>query len=56
MLENSKNKLESEKGWKGNDKTKGKWDKKRGIPQDAGKKDNIASYKKFNVVDRGHGF
>lgn len=34
----------------GNDKTKGKWDKKCGRPHDAGSKENATSYKKFNAV------
>lgn len=36
--------------------TKGKWDKKKGRPRDAGNKENAALYKNFNTVDRGQGF
>lgn len=54
--EQSKNKSEPKQGWKWNDKTKGKWDKKQGRPQDEGNKENAESYKKFNAVDSGHGF
>jgi len=28
---------------------------KWGIPWDVGEKENVAPYKKFNVVDKGHG-
>jgi len=54
--EQFKHKLEPKQGWKGNDKSKGKWDKKQGRPQDTSNKENETSYKKFNVVDRGQGF
>jgi len=39
---------------KGNEKTKGKWLKKRGISQDVGDKENVAPNKKFNATKRGH--
>lgn len=42
-------------GWKGNDKTKGKRNNKRGRPWDVGNKENTKSYKKFNAVDIGNG-
>lgn len=37
-----------------NDKTKEKWPSKRARPQDAGDKENVAPYKKFNAVEKGH--
>jgi len=40
---------------KGNEKVKGKWPLKRGRPQDAGEKENVVPYKKFNTFEKGHG-
>lgn len=54
--EKLKHKFESTRDWKGNEKTKGKWAKKKERLQDASDKEIVASYKKFNVVDKGHGF
>ena len=51
--EYSKRKSKPKQGWKGNDKTKGKWDKKRTRPQEISNKVNVMSPKKFNASDRG---
>lgn len=40
--------------WKVNKYTKGKWPQKQGRFQDAGEKDNVAPYKKFNAVEKAH--
>ena len=40
---------------KGSEKVKGKWPLKRGRPQDVGEKENVSPYKKFNVLEKGHG-
>lgn len=37
-----------QEGWKGKEKGKGKWNLKGPRPQDAGQKENISPYKKFN--------
>ena len=54
--EQSKHGSETKRDWKGNEKNKGKWDKKRGKPQDIDDKENVVSHKNFNAVDRVHGF
>lgn len=53
--EKSKCKTNSQQGWKGKDKDKGKWWSKRTIPHDVCEKENVAPYKKLNVVRQGHG-
>jgi len=40
---------------KGNEKVKGKWPPNRGRPKDVGEKENVIPYKKFNIVEKGHG-
>jgi len=39
---------------KGNEKVNGKWPLKWRIPEDASEKENVAPYKKFNAVEKGH--
>ena len=53
--EQLKHKTKSKKGWKGNDKVKGKWPPKQGRSQDSSEKENVSPYKKFNAVEKGHG-
>jgi len=55
FYERSKCKNESQKGWKGKDKVKGKWQLKRARPQNVDEKENIAPKKRFNVARHGHG-
>jgi len=52
----SKDMFESKQDWKGNENTKGNWDKKRGGLQDTGNKENVVSHKKFNTTKKGQGF
>ena len=52
--EQSKHKNESQHGWKGKDKGRGKWHPKRKKPQHADEKENVAPQKRFNVVRHGH--
>lgn len=40
---------------KRNEKVNEKWPPKRGKPQDASEKENVAPYKKINAVEKGHG-
>lgn len=54
--QNSKHKSRPKQDWKGNEKAKGKWAKKRSRPQDTGDKENVGFYKKSNVADIRHGF
>lgn len=54
--EQSKHRYETKQGWKGNEKNKGKQDKKKIIPQDKGNKENETKPNKFNAFDRGQGF
>ena len=53
--EKSKSKVEHKRDLKGNERFKGKWPPKQGIPQDESEKENIVPYKKFNIVENGHG-
>lgn len=46
---------ELKRDWKGNYKTKGRLPSKRARHQDVGENKNVAPYKKFNVVEKGHG-
>ena len=41
---------------RGNDKVKGKWPPKRGRPHDADEKEKVFPYKKFNAIEKGHGY
>ena len=54
--EKSKCRSETKEYWKGNEKNKVKWDKKKTRPQDIGNKENVASPNKFNASDIGQGF
>lgn len=54
-FEQSKNRSESIHDWKGNDKNKIKFYKKRGRLRDAHNKENATLHKKFNASDREHG-
>lgn len=47
---------EPKRDWKGNGNSKGKCAKNRGIPQNVGYKEKKIAYKKFNAVDRLHGY
>ena len=53
--EQSKRRVEPKRDLKGNEKAKGKWPPKRGIHQDASEKENLIPYKRFNIVEKGHG-
>ena len=55
LYEKSKHKVESKKGWKQNNNTKGKWPPKREKPLDSSEKENVSPYKKFNAVEKEHG-
>lgn len=52
--EQSKHKYKLKRYWKGNEKTKGKLTNNRGRLRDVGDKENVAPYKKFSAVDKGH--
>ena len=52
--EQSKRKAETNRDLKRNEKVKRKWPPKWIRPQDAGEKENVAPYKKFNAVEKGH--
>lgn len=54
--EQLKRRSESKQGWKGNDKTKGKWDKKRDKLHETSNKENEVPHKKFNTTYKGEGF
>ena len=53
--EQSKHKNESQQGWKGKNKCKGKWKLKIEMPQNVDKKENVAPQKRFNAARQGHG-
>ena len=53
--EKSKCIIETKPVWRGNERNKGKWDKKKARPQSIDNKENVAPSKRFNVSDRGHG-
>lgn len=55
FYEQSKCKVEPKCDMKGNEKVKGKWPPNRGRPKDVGEKENVIPYKKFNIVEKGHG-
>eukprot|EP00253_Pinus_taeda_P019959 PITA_19959 len=52
--EKSKRKNESQQGWKGKAKGKGKWQPKRERLQYANEKENVAPQKRFNATRQGH--
>ena len=52
--EQSKCKSEPKHDWKGNEKAKGKWPLKQEKPQDAGEKENVASYNMSSATEKGH--
>lgn len=54
--EQSKHESETKQDSKGNDKNKGKWNKKRGILPDTSKKENTFPHKNFNITDRRQRF
>ena len=53
--EQPKRKVELKNELKGNEKVKGKQPLKWGRPWDASDKGNVVPYKKFDVVEKGHG-
>lgn len=53
--EQSKHKAKPKLDFKRNEKFNGKWPPKRRRPKDESEKENVSSYKKFNVVEKGEG-
>jgi len=54
-FELSKCKVEPNHDLKINDKSKGKFPQKRGIPTDASEKENLIPYKIVNTINKGRG-
>eukprot|EP00253_Pinus_taeda_P011986 PITA_11986 len=54
--EQLKRRSETKPDWKGNERNKGKWDKRQERPQDIGNKENAMPHKKFNSSNRRQEF